>query len=314
MITIDKATVDAAGVFLVGELERLDQTLNLPLVSYKWSRDMPLRSDVSIADEQSSFTNTDLAAAGGVNPNGKNWIGKNSTALPQTNLYIEKTAQPLSLWGMELGWTLPELASAQQVGRPIDSQKYDAMQLKWNMDIDEQVYIGDSDMGITGLLNLSQVTPISAAKAWATASPDEIVQDFNLILSQAWVTSGYAVCPKKVGLAPELFGLLASKKVSDAGNISVLEYVKVNCIAFQENGEPLEIVSMKWASKRGAAGAHRVVAYTQDEKFIRFPLVPLLNTPLEYRGLYQLTTYYGRLGQVETPYGNTIAYMDVPAA
>lgn len=314
MITIDKATVDAAGVFLVGELERLDQTLNLPLVSYKWSRDMPLRSDVSIADEQSSFTNTDLAAAGGVNPNGKNWIGKNSTALPQTNLYIEKTAQPLSLWGMELGWTLPELASAQQVGRPIDSQKYDAMQLKWNMDIDEQVYIGDSDMGISGLLNLSQVTPISAAKAWATASPDEIVQDFNLILSQAWVTSGYAICPKKVGLAPELFGLLASKKVSDAGNISVLEYVKVNCIAFQENGEPLEIVSMKWASKRGAAGAHRVVAYTQDEKFIRFPLVPLLNTPLEYRGLYQLTTYYGRLGQVETPYGNTIAYMDVPAA
>lgn len=70
------------------------------------------------------------------------------------------------------------------------------MQLKWNMDIDEQVYIGDSDMGITGLLNLSQVTPISAAKAWATASPDEIVQDFNLILSQAWVTSGYAICPK----------------------------------------------------------------------------------------------------------------------
>ncbi|HDR2495871.1 TPA: DUF2184 domain-containing protein [Enterobacter roggenkampii] len=314
MFTIDKATVDAAGVFLVGELERLDQTLNLPLVSYKWSRDIPLRSDVSIADEISSFTNTDLAAAGGVNPNGKNWIGKNTTALAQTNLYIEKTAQPLTLWGMELGWTLPELASAQQVGRPVDSQKYDAMQLKWNMDIDEQVYIGDSDLGITGLLNLSQVTPISAAKAWDTATPDEIVQDFNLLLSQAWVNSGYAICPKKVGLAPELFGLLASKKVSDAGNISVLEYVKINCIAFQENGEPLEIVSMKWASKRGASGAHRVVAYTQDEKFIRFPLVPLLNTPLEYRGLYQLTTYYGRLGQVETPYGNTIAYMDVPVA
>lgn len=314
MFTIDKATVDAAGVFLVGELERLDQTLNLPLVSYKWSRDMPLRSDVSIADEFSSFTNTDLAAAGGVNPNGKNWIGKNSTAIPQANIYIDKTAQPLTLWGMELGWTLPELASAQQVGRPVDSQKYEAMQLKWNMDIDEQVYIGDKDLDMPGLLTLTQVTPISAAKAWATATPDEIVQDFNLILSQAWVTSGYAICPRKIGLAPELFGLLSSKKVSDAGNISVLEYVKINCIAFQENGVPLEIVSMKWASKRGAAGAHRVVAYTQDEKFIRFPMVPLLNTPLEYRGLYQLTTYYGRLGQVETPYGNTIAYMDVPVA
>jgi hypothetical protein len=26
-------------------------------------------------------------------------------------------------------------------------------------------------------------------------------------------------------------------------------------------------------------------------------MVPLLNTPLEYRGLQQLTTYYGKLGQ-----------------
>lgn len=315
MFTIDKATTDAAGAFLVGELERLDQTLNLPLVSYKWSRDMPLRSDVSIADEISSFTNTDLAAAGGVNPNGKNWIGKNSTAIPTTNLLIEKTPQPLTLWGMELGWTLPELASAQQLGRPVDVQKYDAMQLKWNMDIDEQVYIGDIDLGITGLLNLAQVIPVAAAAAWtATTDPDIIVQDINLLLTSAWLSSGYAMCPRKVGMAPELFGLLSSKKVSSAGNISVLEYVKINCIAFQENGEPLEIVSMKWASKRGSAGAHRVVAYTQDEKYIRFPLVPLLNTPLEYRGIYQLTTYYGRLGQIEAPYGNTIAYLDVPVS
>ncbi|EKQ7273611.1 MULTISPECIES: DUF2184 domain-containing protein [Klebsiella] len=315
MFTIDKATKDAAGVFLVGELERLDQTLNLPLVSYKWSRDMPLRSDVSIADEISSFTNTDFAAAGGVNPNGKNWIGKNSTAIPGVNLMIERTAQPLELWGMELGWTLPELASAMRAGRPVDAQKYDGMQMKWNMDVDEQVYIGDADKGMPGMLNLPSITPVAAAAAWtATTDPDVIVQDINLVLSSAWVSSGYAMCPRKIGLAPELFGLLASKKVSSAGNISVLEYVKINTIAFQENGEPLEIVSMKWASGRGAGGAHRIVAYTQEEKYIRFPLVPLLSTPLEYRGIYQLTTYYGRLGQVETPYANTIAYLDVPAS
>ncbi|MCO7512706.1 DUF2184 domain-containing protein [Serratia fonticola] len=313
MFTIDKATADATGAFLVGELERLDQTLNLPLVSYKWSRDIPLRSDVSIADELSSFTNTDLAAAGGSNPNGKNWIGKNSTAMPTTILNIDRTAQPLPLWGMELGWTLPELASAQQLGRPIDSQKFDAMQLKWNMDVDEQVYIGDAELGMPGMLNMPTVIPISSQKSWATATPDEIVDDVDILLSAAWVSSGYAVCPGKIGLAPELFRVLVRRKVSEAGNISVLEYVRINCISFAENGTPPEIVSMKWASKRGAAGAHRCVAYTQDEKYIRFPLVPLLNTPLEYRGIHQLTTYYGRLGQVEAPYANTVSYLDVPA-
>ncbi|WP_237761823.1 major capsid family protein [Yersinia enterocolitica] len=96
--------------------------------------------------------------------------------------------------------------------------------------------------------------------------------------------------------------------------MSVLEYVKINTIAFQENGVPLEIVSMKFANGRGAGGANRIVAYTQDEKYIRFPMVPLLSTPLEYRGMQQLTVYYGKLGQVETPYSNTIAYLDVPAA
>ncbi|WP_455853129.1 DUF2184 domain-containing protein [Pantoea endophytica] len=315
MFTVDRATIDSTGAFLVGELERMDQTLNMPLTSVKWTRDMPLRSDISIADEVSSFTNTDFASVGGPNPNGKNWLGKKATAIPGIELDIQPTRNNLTPWAQEVGWTVLELASAQKIGRPIDTQKYEGMKLKFAMDTDEQVYIGDTELGVAGLLNLPSVLPIAAAGAWtATTDPDVIVQDINLVLTAAWVDSGYAVCPAKIGLAPELFGLLASKKVSSAGNISVLEYVKINTIAFQENGEPLEIVSMKWASKRGVAGAHRIVAYTQDEKYVRFPMVPLLNTPLEYRGMQQLTVYYGKLGQVETPYSNTIAYLDVPAA
>jgi len=315
MFTVDRATIDSTGTFVIGELERMDQSLNLPLVSTKWTRDMPLRTDISIADEVSSFTNTDFVGVGGPNPNGKNWMGKKGNATPGAEINIDPTRNNLTPWATEIGWNVLELASAMKLGRPIDTQKYEAMKMKWNMDTDEQVYIGDEVLGVPGLLNLPDVVPMAAAAAWtATTDPDVIVQDINLALTAAWLGSGYAVCPGKIGLAPELFGLLASKKVSSAGNISLLEYVKINTIAFQENGEPLVIVSMKWASKRGAGGAHRIIAYTQDEKYVRFPMVPLLNTPLEYRGLQQLTTYYGKLGQVETPYSNTIAYLDVPAS
>ncbi|HGV3499625.1 TPA: DUF2184 domain-containing protein [Klebsiella michiganensis] len=315
MFTVDRATIDSTGAFVVGELERMDQTLNMPLVSVKWTRDMPLRSDISIADEVSSFTNTDFSSVGGPNPMGKNWMGKKGTATPGPELNIEPTRNNLTPWATEVSWTVLELASAQKLGRPIDTQKYEAMKLKWNMDTDEQVYIGDSGLGVSGMLNLPDITPLAAAAAWtATTDPDVILQDINLLLTDVWMRSGYAVCPAKIGLAPELFGLLTIKKVSSAGNISVLEYVKINSIAFQENGEPLEIVSIKWASKRGAGGSHRIVAYTQDEKYIRFPMVPLLNTPLEYRSMQQLTVYYGKLGQVEAPYSNTISYLDVPAS
>ena len=101
LMTFDAATMDSTGSFLIGELERLDQTLHMPLASVTWSRDIDLREDVSIADEVSSFTNSTFAAVGGTSPTGKAWIGKNSNAIAGMSLDIGKTANPLNLWGME---------------------------------------------------------------------------------------------------------------------------------------------------------------------------------------------------------------------
>jgi len=65
-LTFDAATVDSTGVFLIGELERLDQRLHMPLAAVTWARDIDLREDVSMADEVSSFTNSSFAQAQGV--------------------------------------------------------------------------------------------------------------------------------------------------------------------------------------------------------------------------------------------------------
>lgn len=309
-MTFDQATVDSTGAFLVHELERLDQTLNLPLTSQTWSRDIELREDVSIADEMSSFTNTTFAAAGTPNANGKNWINQLATAIAGLNVDIAKTGFPLELWGMELGWTVVELVAAAQVGRPIDTTKYEGMQLKWNMDTDEQVYIGDAVKGAKGLLNLSQVTPTNAAKTWATSSPDEIRASINQVLSNAWVRSAYSKVPEDLLIPPEQYSFLASTIVSSAGNQSLLTYLETNTIAFHQNGKPLGIRPVKWAIGRGVANKDRMVAYTNDKKFVRFPMVPLQSVPIQYRGIYQLVTYYGKLGAVEPVYPETLNYMD----
>ncbi|MBX4774936.1 DUF2184 domain-containing protein, partial [Klebsiella oxytoca] len=295
-MTFDQATVDSSGAFLIHELERLDQTLNLPLTSQTWSRDIQLREDVSIADEISSFTNTTFAAAGTPNANGKNWISPLATAIAGVNVDIEKKGFPLELWGMELGWTVIELNAAAQVGRPIDTQKYDGMQLKWNMDTDEQVYIGDAAKGAKGLLNLSQVTPTNATKTWATSTADEIRASINQVLSNAWARSAYSKVPEDLLIPPEQYSFLASTIVSTAGNQSLLTYLETNTIAYHQNGKPLNIRPVKWMKGRGVGGTDRMVAYTNDKKFVRFPMVPLQSVPIQYRGLYQLVTYYGKLG------------------
>jgi len=326
MMTFDSMTLDSTGAFLVGELERLDQKLHDPLVAVTWGRDIDLREDVSIADESSSFTNSSFAAAGGINSNGKSFIGKNSNQIAGVALDIGKTVSPLYLWGLEISYTIPELLSAQQLGRPVDEQKFAGLQLKWQMDIDEMVYIGDSGLAKYGLVNSDKVTVgfvddsgTDSATEWTTKTPALILADINALLHSAWAASTYAICPTKLLLPPVQFAYITTQIVSIGGvggSSSILKYIIDNCIAMQINGKPLDIQPCKWLTGRGVAAGSplaatdRMIAYTQDSQRVRYPLVPLQRTPLEYRSIYHMTTYFGRLGCAEFVYPETLYYAD----
>jgi hypothetical protein len=312
LMTFDRQTIDSSGVFLVGELERLDQRLHMPLASVTWSRDIDLRSDVSIADEVSSFTNSQFASASGVANSNKAWIGKDSNAISGISLDIGKTTFPLTLWALQLGWTLPELESAQKLGRPVDQQKFQGMQLKYQMDIDEQVYVGDTALGLKGMLNHTAMTNVGNAVngTWASATPAQILADVNDLLNSVYAATAYALCPDRLLLAPTEYSLLVSTLVSTAGNVSVLEFLKKNSLSNAINGKELEIYPCKWLtgtnnSGSGPTATDSMYAYVKDPTRIRFPLVPLQRTPLEYRDIRQLTTYFGRLGAVELVYAET---------
>lgn len=312
-LTFDARTLDSTGAFLIGELERLDPRLHLPLAAVTWGRDITLRSDVTMGDEFSSFSNSTFAAAGGISPSGKAFIGKDATALTGVSVDLGKIATPLTLWGMQIGWTVPELQSAIQLNRPIDTIKFDGMQLKYQMDVDEQVYIGDTELAQTGLLNSAMVTNVTAnlsGLTWATSTPNQILADVNEVIRSCWAATGYAICPKELRLPPAQFALLVSTLVSSAGNISLLEFIKMNSLSNSINGTPINIQPLKWLVGRGTGAKDRMIVYTNDPLRVRMPLVPLQRTPVEYRDLRQLTTYYGRFGAVEFVYPETLAYRD----
>lgn len=321
--TYDRQTLDSTGAFLNGELERLDQKLHMPLVSYTWARDIDLREDVTIADEASSFTNSSFASPGGNGSKGKSWAAKTTNATPGVSLDIGKTANPLTLWAEEVGWTLPELESAQKLGRPIDQQKYNGMQLKWNMDIDEQVYVGDTQLGFKGLFNGTGVTANAvangalASKLWTKKTPDEILADVNTLLSNTWEASGWAQIPDQLRLPPTQYSYLVSQKVSGQGNVSILKFLQENNLLKTSTGRELDIQPVKWLIGAGTGGTigtadghNRMAAYSKDPDMVRFPMTLLSRTPIENRGLWQITTYYCRLGVVEFVYPETVQYAD----
>lgn len=324
----DGRTADSTGAFLVGELERLDQELHMPLAEVSYLRDIQLREDVTIADDVTSFTLSTYGSSGGLGTgagigNGKSWIGRSTTQIPRINVDISKTPHPLRPWGQEVAWTIFELESAAKIGRPVDDQKHEGLRLKHQMDADEMVYIGDTSFGDTGLLNTATVTATNVANGanntpqWVTKTPDEILLDFNSALTLVWAASAWAVIPAEVRIPPAQFGLLSTEKVSQAGNISVLKYIEENNILTAAGRGKLNIQPLKWSIGAGAGGTigttgtvDRMLVYTNDKKRVRFPMTLLQRTPIQYDAIWHKTTYFGRLGVVEVVYPETLGYFD----
>jgi hypothetical protein len=317
MNTFDQATLDSTAAFYVNQLERLDQEVNEPLIDITWGRDIKVREDVTIGDEEASWTNSTFASTGGFRPGGKSWAGRNTTQIQRVQLDIGKIVQPLTPWAEELAYSQFELASAQQLNRPIDRQYYDALRTKHEMDIDEMVYTCDLDLGYTGVINNTTVTATNAAAdgtgnstLWINKTPQQILGDINTLLASIWAASGWAIVPEELRLPPAQFGYLVTTLVSQAGNVSIANYVMENSLSYVRNKKPLNIQAVKWLTGAGASGTDRAFAYTNDKKRLDFPMTDLQRTPVEYRSLHQIVTYYGRLGVVEVKYPNTIGYLD----
>lgn len=317
--TFDQATLDSAGAFLIGELERLDPMVHEPLIATTWTRDIDLRTDVQMGDTSTSYTVSSFGAVGGAAPSGIAWAGAETTTLPRAQLDIGKVVTPLNIWTMEVAYTVVELQSAQLTGRPIDVQMLSALNRKNQMDTDQVVYIGDSNVGSTGLLNSAAVTNstnvangVAGTPQWVTKTPDEIRQDVNELLISVWAATGYSTPPTKVALSPAAFGYISTAIASTAANTTILTFLKENNILTAEKGIPLEFVPVKWLAAANLPGASydRMVAYSQRPEFVRFPMVPLQPVAPQYAGIWIKVPYYGKLGAVETVYPETIGYRD----
>lgn len=316
--TFDQATFDSAGAFLIGELERLDPTIHEPLISTSWSRDIDLRTDVQMGDTTTSYMLSTFGMTGGVTPAGIGWAGMETTTLPRAQLDLGKIVAPLNLWAGEVAYTVPELESARQLGRPIDVQMLAALNRKYQMDVDQLVYIGDATIGQTGLVNSANVVNVSnvangagGSPLWVDKTPDEIKADINELIVSVWAASGYTAPPTKILLPPGPFGYVTTTNVSAAGDSSILTYIRNNNVLTAERNIPLDILPAKWLDKtvRGA-GSDRMMAYTQREDYVRFPLVPLQAVSVQYQGIWVKVPYYGRMGAIETVYPETMGYRD----
>lgn len=315
-----KRVMDSSLAYFVNQLDNFDQTIHQPLSSVSWGRDIQLRGNVTLANESTSFTRSGFGGVGTQSSKiakgpAKPFISPGTTAIPGVSINGERIVTPLRPLAREIGFSFIELQRSQLLGQPIDKQQMDALTELYQMETDAMVYIGDSDIGAEGLINSSLVTSYlvtagAGGSTWALKTPLEILADVNKILNDAWAASGFAVCPAELRIPPAQFSLISTQLVSSAGSVSILKYLAENCVANNINGKPLNIQPLKWLTGAGASSKDRMVAYTNDQNKVRFPLVPMQRQTAYYRGIHFLAPYVYGFGEVEFVYPETVLYAD----
>jgi hypothetical protein len=298
--------------FFVNQLEDLDRTINEPLYNVSWGRDINIRK-VSSATESTSFTRINYGAIGTTDATGLPWASSNSTAIPGISVNSEKITKPLRELRRELAYSNRDLEMSMSTGQSIDQQLYQGLTMDYQMSVDRMVYVGDTTVGATGLVNQASgvgISSLSSAGTWDNKTPDQILADINKLLQETWSQSGESLCPDKLLLAGDKFSTLVSKKVSDAGNVSILTFLEENSLSSKYNGRKLNIQPVKWLSNAGVGGTSRMVAYTNDQKRVRFPMAPISRSSIIQTGFGLVANYFWLLGELEIVYPESIRYAD----
>lgn len=314
-------TIDAAGIttgmaFLEGELEKRDPKIREPLTSVTWPRDIVAETGGGWVDFTSTL-NVDYATSGA---NEGSLVGGATDVISLVQANVNKDIFKVFTWAQGMKVPFVDSQKFQTIGRSIDAILDRGIRLNYNKSIDQLVYRGFAQVGITGLVNdpniISSVAPNGAAgqPTWASKTVDEILWDVNKVLTEAWAASEFdeSAIPNHLLLPPQKYAYIMSTRIGTSGDESILSYLQKNNLA-KNQGKDLFIAPCRWCTGAGTGNTDRMVAYVNDRDKLYFdlpvPLTRAMTQPVALQFAY-VTIYAAQMGQVKFLYNQPARYMD----
>jgi hypothetical protein len=316
MKIIDQQMRDSNMAFYVNALESFDRTINNPLLAYTWSRDVKIRTDVTMGTESTSFMQNTFGAGASTSVNGMPFLNKLSTAIPTLSVDGRKVITPFDYLGMQIEIKDQQIAAARLNQVDLDTQMFDSLQEYYNQTVDEMVYVGSTDVDRTGLVNSALVasglvaaTGSGGATTFASKTPEQILNDFNEMLMAVYLATGSKYFPNRILIASNVIGELERMSGTSA-TTSIVNYLKLNNSAKQYQNVDLQIFPVKWLNGRGTGSTNRMMAYYDDYKYVRFPMLPIYRAATVQQAFGIATPYGWGFGGVEFVYPMTAIYRD----
>lgn len=313
--------LDAAGIatgmaFLEGELEKRDPKIREPLTSVTWQRDIVAETGGGWVDFTSTM-DVDYATSA---PNEMALVGGATDLIPTVQANINKDIFKVFTWAQAMKIPFVDSQKYQTIGRSIDQILDRGIRLNYNKSIDQLVYQGFSNVGVTGITNDASVTAASATTGaggtttWETKTVDEILWDINKMLIEAWAAAEYddSAMPNHILLPPAKFAYLVSTRIGTSGDENILGYIMKNNIANQQ-GVDLKIFPCRWLTGAGTSSSDRMMCYVNKKDFLYFdlpvPLTRAMTQPVALQFAY-ITIYAAQMGQVKFLYNQPVRYVD----
>lgn len=313
--------LDAAGIatgmaFLEGELEKRDPKIREPLTSVTWPRDIVAETGGGWVDFTSTM-NVDYATSGG---NDGALVAGATDVISTVQANVNKDIYKVFTWAQAMKIPFVDSQKFQSIGRSIDSILDRGIRLNYNKSIDQLVYKGFTNVGITGLINnpsvvRSDATAGAAGTAiWATKTVDEILWDINKALVEAWAASEYdeSAIANHILLPPAKYAYIQSTRIGTSGDESILSYILKNNLAVNQ-GKTLEIVPCRWCTGAGTGSTDRMMVYVNDKDFVYFdlpvPLTRAMTQPVALQFAY-ITIFAAQMGEVKFLYNQPARYVD----
>lgn len=219
--------------------------------------------------------------------------------------------------GIGYRYNLQELAHAQAYGIRLTDDRADAARRKYELFVDNLAFLGRAKLGMTGLVNSTSVTALTAANGaggtatWTTKTADEIAADVNRVLGAVFTESGGIEQADTLLLSQDRYALIATKRLSSDSETTVLEYIQRVNIYTIRTGRPLTIRAVFGLETAGAGSTQRMVAYRRNPDVVKMHVpMPLRWLQAEQRLLKFEVPGIFRVGGVEFRRPGAARYLD----
>lgn len=246
-------------------------------------------------------------------------ISDYSKDMPQANASVDEESVKVRDYGVAATYSWRELQAALQAaaggmaintGEPLlEQRKLEATRDAAERALDRVCAIGDSSVGLEGLLNHSAITPEDVASGssdteWTTKTADEIIADFEEAFTTMENASKGNHTPNLVILPILQFGILKTRPRSTHSDTTIYQFLK-------EVYPEIDIVSWYRCSGVGAGTTDRmVVAHRDPMNFeMRVP-VDYMRLPPQPQAMSFVVPTMIALAGVELRYAGSLLYRD----